>query len=96
MKSICREFCPWFSEGKKYEGGVSGGYGCHKYSVAPQCAISQIKGVEATEYECLRDEGEENGLMRELIALVIPTLGTPHQWETGSTVRSTPAVLPVP
>lgn len=93
MKSICRESCPWFSEGRNDDGG---GYGCHKYTIANHCAIHQIKGVIATEYELVVDPDKENGLMRELFSITIPTLGVPGKREAASIVRTKPIVEQVP
>ena len=74
--------------GVKYEGGITGGYGCRKYTSALHCAIGEIKGVSATEYELFIDQGVENGLKREITKLVIQSLGMPDELERESIVPS--------
>jgi len=82
--SICLKQCRWFSPGHKGEDGISGGYGCTKYSVASHCIVSQVNGVSASPYELVADEERQNELQRDLISMGIASLGVPDKWEQKS------------
>jgi hypothetical protein len=56
--SICKSFsCPYWSDGTRTNEGITGGYGCTKFSTAMACPVSQVKGVSETQYELFAEEG---------------------------------------
>ena len=72
--SVCKSFsCPYWSDGKKSEEGITGGYGCTMFSVASHCPVSQVKNVSSTEYELFADEGVSQNC-QTMIALGISHL----------------------
>jgi hypothetical protein len=56
LKSFCRAYCGYFTEGSKIDGSTYG-YGCRRYGSALQCPVAYVKDASATEYEIAFREG---------------------------------------
>jgi len=86
--SICKKECPWFSLGMRSELGITGGFGCTKYSVAMMCIASEVKGVTADQYQLTYDDQKGNENQRLLMSAAVEMQGVPSKWEQESIDRA--------